>query len=545
MPNILQQRTLNEIVKQYSSLYGLPLHKSFLFLVIEKYLKDLELNDIDIEESIIDGADDCGIDAIVIDDENVPRPNIYFFQSKFYEAENAFEKSFEGNELEKIKNAVNDFVLKGKINRKYQNESLVDKLHSIKNLGSKNPVYTIVLCSNSRGPARAAKERLEEFIKEINKQGGGSYLSVVYLDLDKISDEFIAPQQQKTVNIKLQISGKYLTEDTGNARLFVGTIEGQHLASLIEEHGDDLFERNVRTYLRQNNIVNKGIFRTATSLQSPYFVYMNNGLTLTCKKFSYTPVQNSPVLEIENVQIVNGQQTARSLYDAGKGKKLKDNVRVLVRIVETTDPRLLMQIIEATNSQSKVTSRDLHSNDEIQKLIEQNLLSKGYFYEARKNKYRGKEGKKRVDAEVAVQSYYSIFFEQPAIAKDKKKLLFGDKYDELFNESTNPEDILYAFLLLRYVQKNNKQDKYLRKFNFLKDATLHTTALMHRYANNKKSRIEMLKNTENAKKVYEKCIKATAILVKEKYKLEKEKYEHRRTFKDPETYGRILEILLK
>jgi hypothetical protein len=532
MANLLQQRTLNEIVKQYSSLYGLPSHKAFLYLIIEKYLANLELNSVDIEESIVDGSNDCGIDAIVIDEETTERPHIYFFQSKFYEAENAFERSFEGNALEKMQSAVADFFLKGKINPSYQNERLVDKLHSVKNLFSKNPKLTMVFCSNSAEPTEISKSRLEDFIKESDK--AREYLSAEYLSLEKIATELIAPQQESKIDVKLQTSGKYLIEDTGNIRLFVGSADAKDLVQLVEAHGDNLFERNIRGYLGSKNL-NKNIVKTASSEQSPYFVYMNNGITITCEKFSFVPVSSSPCLDINNIQIVNGQQTVRSLYQANKAGNLKEDVKVLVRIVETSNSELLMQIIEATNSQTKVTSRDLHSNDEIQKLIEKHLISMGYFYESRKNKYRGKEVAKRIDAEEAAQVYYATFFEQPALAKDKKKTLFSDKYDEIFNSNTKPEDLLYSFLLLRKVQKlNNLTDK--DKYTFLSDATLHTVALI-----NKKNGRLNLEDTLN--KEYKEIIDTLKKVVDEKVQEEGDKYEHRKTFKDPETYGRAVELL--
>lgn len=544
MSNQLQQRTVAEMVSQYSVLYGLPPHKAFLFLIIEKYLSKLELNSIDIEESIIDGSDDCGIDAIVIDEETETHPHIYFFQSKYYQAEDAFTRVFEGNALEKIQSAVNDFVLEGRINSSYQNEQLVDKLHSVKNLSNKNPIYTIVFCSNSKEPAKAAKTRLEDFIRQANRAAAGEYLTAEYVHLERIAQDLIAPIQQAKIDLEVQISGKYLTEDTGDVRLFVAAVEANDLVSLVDTYGDDLFERNVRGLLKSNNEVNKSIFQTATGQESPYFIYMNNGLTITCEKFTHTPITNSPTLKISNAQIVNGQQTARSLYKAFKEKKLKSDVKVLVRLVETTDPELLMQIVEATNSQTKVTSRDLHSNDHIQKLIERHLVTKGYFYEARANKYKGKETSKRIDAEIAAQAYYAICFNQPALAKDKKKLLFGSKYDELFNEETNPEDILYSFRMVKQVQNLNKKVKY-EAYSFLKDATLHTAALMHKLSAEQGVGRLNIENEELTIQAYEQALEALALLVRERNEEEGDKYEHRRTFKDITTFGRAIEIMLE
>lgn len=544
MPTLLQQRALNDTVGQYIESYGLPPHNAFLYMVIEKYLSGLDLNDIEIEEAIIDGPNDCGIDAIVIDDEAELRPNVYFFQSKYFSSDDAFARQFDGAALEKIRTAIDDFVLQGKINERYQNRQLIDRLHSVKNLGGQNPKYIIVLCSNSKEPSAAAKSRLEEFISDANRKAAGEYLAVEYLHLERIAEELIAPRQRRRIDLKMQISGRYLTEDTGDVRLFVGAIEGSDLATLVEKYEDDLFERNVRGDLRQVNQVNKAIHKTATSDRSPYFIYMNNGLTITCRRFHFSPRQDSPLLEIENAQIVNGQQTARALHQASKSNDLKDDVKVLVRIVEAVDTDLLMQIVESTNTQTRVTSRDLRSNDDIQKLIEESLRTRGYFYEARKNKYKGREASRRVDAEIAAQAYYAIFVEQPAIAKDRKKLLFGEKYEEIFNDDIDPANLLYCFKIVKLIQFLNKKAEYLAKFTFLKDATLHTAALMHKLSVEEIGTLIDLDKANEIEKKYKKATKALSTLVKERSAKEGDKYEHRRTFKDAETYGRAVEIML-
>lgn len=541
MANLLQQKALRGVVQKCSKDYGLPEHKAFLFFVIENYLAKLELNEIEIEDAIIDGSNDGGIDAIYIDEETEDFPTVYFFQSKYYLTENAYERNFEATALEKIKGAIDDFILKGKISSSYQNERLIDKLQSIRNLASNAPRYIVVFCSNSLEPSPSAKGRFEDFVKEVNDGTGGEYLRAEYIHLDYIVREFLASKQKKRIDIDLQTSGEYLRQDTGNVRLFVGSVKADVLVSVAENHGDNLFERNVRGYLRKSNPINKDIILTSSGDFSPYFIYMNNGITITCEKFEFSPTDSSPILKIHNAQIVNGQQTTRSLLQAKNSGLLKPDVKVLVRIVETTDSNLLSEIIEATNSQTKVTSRDLHSNDEHQKLIEQDLLSKGYFYEARKDKYRGKETKKRIDAEVAAQAYYACKFCQPALAKDKKRWLFGDKYEEIFTDKLKPEDLLLSFLLLSVVRDLNEEKKYSDKYSFLRDATLHTVALI--YQNFGENSSFSLISSKYVEPHYKEAIKALDKLVKERSKEEGNKYEHRRTFKDPNTFGRAVEIL--
>lgn len=545
MTNLLQQRAVDALVSQYSEQFGLPRHKAFLYLVIEKFFLTLDLGQLEIEESIVDGQNDCGIDAIVIDEESEDFPQIYFFQSKYYETQNAFERAFEGDALDKLVQAVDSFVLRGIVDPNYQNERLVDRLHSVKNLNDKHPRFKLVFCSNSLEPVAQAKKKIQDLIKKINNGSGEEYLKVEYLHLERLTTEFVAPSKQVHIDLDLQISGKFLTEDTGYVRLFVGAVEGRKLAELVEKFSDDLFEQNVRGYLKKGNPINRQIIATATGKSSPYFVYMNNGVTMTCKKFKYSPTMESPNLEISDAQIVNGQQTMRSIFDALKQKRLKDDVKVLVRIVETEEKELLSEIIEATNSQNKVTSRDLRSNDAYQKLIERSLGTLGYFYEARKNKYQGKkEVSKRIDAMVCAQAYYACKFEEPAFAKDKKKQLFGDKYDEIFNDETNPKELLACFQILQKVQKKNNEEKYSKTYTFLLDAALHVAALIYYRLDKNVERALSLEESA-FDKIYKSAVTATAALVRNRSAEEGDKYEHRKTFIDPETFGRIVQIMSK
>src|SRR5260370_26319109 len=88
------------------------------------------------------------------------------------------------------------------------------------------------------------------------------------------------------------------------------------------------------------------------------------------------------------------------------------------------------------------------------------------------------------------------------------------------------------------IQKLNNQAKYLKKYPFLKDAALHIAALMNSASLETKARPVNLDKSEELEALYETVISALSELVQERAKREKDKYEHRRTFKDIETFGR-------
>ena len=53
---------------------------SFLALILQNRL---DLDEFEVEDAIIDGPNDCGIDAIYIDESDNERATVYLFQSKY------------------------------------------------------------------------------------------------------------------------------------------------------------------------------------------------------------------------------------------------------------------------------------------------------------------------------------------------------------------------------------------------------------------------------------------------------------------------------
>ncbi|PYJ71690.1 MAG: hypothetical protein DME75_07075, partial [Verrucomicrobia bacterium] len=127
---------------------------------------------------------------------------------------------------------------------------------------------------------------------------------------------------------------------------------------------DGAFDDNVRIYLKQKPKINKNIKATALSNENVNFFYFNNGLTMTCDHLNYQRETRAPVIELENVQVVNGGQTLHALFDAFQEEPTKLRpVELLCRIYETKDRELSSRIAERTNSQSPVNTRDIHSID--------------------------------------------------------------------------------------------------------------------------------------------------------------------------------------
>jgi hypothetical protein len=528
--NLLQFRTVNSAVKKYMSENSIEKqHLAFLGLVLSEYLG---LNEAEIEDSIIEGSLDGGIDAIYIKDEE-ERPIVYLVQSKFYnpEKDNKFDRSFEGVALTKMKEAIDDFIFGKRTNKAYQNKNLQNKLKDITQL--ENPKYKVLFCSNSDHPALLSKKQFEDFLEERDKN---NFFEVIYLHLTELSSIF-APFQKKKIDCKIKFIGKFIDYSSGDVRMFLGQVSTVDIAKLREEKGTELFDRNVRGFLGIKNSINNRIQHTLSGEDCAYFVYFNNGITITCDHFTYSPVNESPLVEMKNIQIVNGGQTTNSIHTVYKKNELKDSSTILVRVLETQKSELLPKIILSTNSQTKITSRDLRSNDEIQKCLEREIYGYGYYYEARKGKYKDNSdaGNKRVDAEIAAQAYVAAIQQHPADAKNKKALLFGEKYDEIFNNEIKGKELLNSFIAYKKVREINKE--YKDKYTFVNDSALHTVAMLSKFGDLN----SIITDEKKFRAIAIKILNVTKNVVKECLKEQGDKYSHRKLFIDTSTIGRLIE----
>lgn len=227
---------------------------------------------------------------------------------------------------------------------------------------------------------------------------------------------------------------------------------------LLKQKGilQDAFEDNVRIYLKQRSKINRNIKETAVSDLRMRFFYYNNGITMTCKRFGYSKTKY-PIIEIEGLQVVNGGQTIHALFDAYCENSTDfEQIEVLCRIYETNDAELSTTIAEYTNSQNPVKIRDIRSNDYIQKKLETELQAKGYFYERKKNQHADKPKAKRIDMEKAGQALMAFYNEMPAEAKDNKPLIFGDKYEDVFNDDVTADRVIAVSSLLDEIENKKK-----------------------------------------------------------------------------------------
>lgn len=505
-----------------------------------------EISSYDLDLAITDGANDQGIDAVHIEEEG-DAAIINVLQTKLnLSRERINEKRFPGNEVDKFISKFQEFILEYK-HTEHSNSKLQQRINDVKSADNKE--YRLTLVTTGLPPAKEAIERANRKVKEYNSQGR-KYVSLEVIDLAALH-AMLPMVKESNLDFSIQLDGNVVETRAGKTSVTVGKVNGRTIAKLVKDNREDLFEKNVRGYLKNKNQVNKKIYKSATEeLEAPYFFVLNNGITIVCEDYQYMGGVGSPKIDLESAQIVNGGQTSYSLYEASKKNLLQSSVEVLIRIIKTNDRGVLSKITEATNSQTAVRSRDLHSNDPIQKSIKEKIKNEfGLYYESRKNEFQAKiPNKKRIDAEVAAQAYYAYHDGEPADAKTGKSKLFDRLYEHIFNDEIDISKLVLSFLALSGLKElNNEKD--FKNFNFRRDALLTSLALLKDFSDIKSVRAfyqDQKDDHRTIRKDYMKIIEATDVIIKEEIRrIGEAGFEKRRFFISPSTMGRIQEVLIR
>lgn len=227
---------------------------------------------------------------------------------------------------------------------------------------------------------------------------------------------------------------------------YLAIVPGEFLHKIYYDHGSRLLEGNVRAFLSNRGKINKGIRNTIRTEPTKFFTY-NNGIACTASKIVLSDDEHK-IIEMEDLQIINGGQTTASLTSAVlKDKMSLDNIFVPMKltVVKNDDYDMMIQnISKYANSQNKVTDADLFSNHPFHRTFEtlskriqapakDNSLNNTYwYYERSRGKYEQEQFKisKKSEQEAFKKKYpKSQVVKKEELAKyyNAAKLLRPDK----------------------------------------------------------------------------------------------------------------------
>lgn len=241
---------------------------------------------------------------------------------------------------------------------------------------------------------------------------------------------------------------------------WVFSMRGDDVAALFDRYGRRLFARNIRGFIG-NTAVNQGMMATLNKEPENFFYY-NNGVTIVCDAAEKTSSEGCDILQVNNPQIINGQQTTRTLALISKGAAKASVLVKVIRVPRETDgdgeafENLISRIVAGTNWQNTIKPSDLMSNDRRQIELERELRKVGYFY------LRKRQTKSEVSALVGAGQFRIVKKEEFAqasagcdldphtIRSGREKLFTEQQYPVVFPNS-DPNYYLPRYRLLREV----------------------------------------------------------------------------------------------
>lgn len=498
---------LNGCIEQFKNDNELSTSESetFELFAISQVTKSKDFSFEDIENSIVDGGNDGGIDSIIVlIDDFIPESiedldgvkfsrktqvGIIIFQCKK-------ESSFKEGSIDKLITSLPELFSLEKSEDALLvrfNPDLVGKALVAREVWKKCTIAGGQLSISLNYCAYAEKIEVSTTFKSKTKQlediAAKQFIGAK-IEYTNFSCEELLRLYQLHKNERLSLvfkenplSTSYKTYGIG----YVGTVKLADYKNFITDEDssirESLFESNIRHF--QGTVdVNEKIKKTIQNTAEEDFWWLNNGITIIADN----PSLVGTTLSIDNVQIVNGLQTSYSIFlhhDSDYG----DIRSVLVKVIINENKTTIDHIIASTNSQNPISPSLLRATDDIQREIELFFLNEGYFYDRRKNYYKnqGKPASKIFGIQTNAQAVEAILFNNPHITRSKPTSLIKDDgaYNRIFNQAYNYKIYLNCCLIAQKSVELFRNIEVAEQKSTLSNFKLHLARIVTSFVVNK------------------------------------------------------------
>lgn len=385
----------------------------------------------DAANSIINGENDNGIDAVYFDRTN---NRLWLIQAKAGNAPNMGDNK-------KFCDGIRDIV-----HKRFQkfNSSFYRLQHDVEDALDRNGLKIIgcnIYLDGSLGTH--VVNDLNQLKDELNKFD--SRFEWQDLNIEKIYGWLTAKQENAPIEVKLTLENWHCLEHPRKA--FYGLVNAAELAYLYNQHHKLLFEKNIRYYLGTQD-VNLAIAETVQEQPSELF-YLNNGLTITCETVTLPPghKQESTKFTLEGFSIVNGAQTVGSIASVfNTNGAISPDAKLLVTIIEvgTKSDTIGIKITKARNTQNTVRDIYFAALDPNQERLRQECMVSNIVYQYRPS--ADNQDAITIEQAVIALACFSDNTEIIVVAKKDISQLYKRHYPTLFSNE------LSGITLCRYVR---------------------------------------------------------------------------------------------
>jgi hypothetical protein len=472
-----KQPTPNEVLlldqrlkqNQESTYPDLPVQDYFLIDSVDTILRRKGLSNRQIEDGIVDGADDGGIDAVylfvdgqLVEDaaDTFPRDNIEI-DLEVIQAKH--ESGFKEVPLQLLldhlplllsldSSALNAMEFNSRVIERFE-------LFRLTYLATSFPKLRVNIRYATKahdGPNEKVRIKAGRLEAKIAQMFSSARVAVDFLGAKELNN---LARQRKSAASTLRVSEGPMSAEKGGLVCLVSLHD--YFDFITDDDGrlrDEIFEENVRDY-EGATVINRAIASTLRQGDgAPIdFWWLNNGVTVIGNRVGATGKR----LELEDPQVVNGLQSSKEVYSyfqslpgGAQGNPEGRGRQVLVRVIETTDEEIAAQVIKATNSQNRVSAASLRSAEPFQRSIEEYFLGQGLYYERKRNHYKNlrKPRAKTVEIPELAQAVGAILLQEPHVARGTPSALVRDpRYGRVFNQKAPLAAFYKCFLIMQAV----------------------------------------------------------------------------------------------
>jgi hypothetical protein len=332
-------------------------------------------------QSVVDGGDDNGIDAIFYSPTN---KKMVIAQSK-WSKDGSGEPDSAG--VAKFCTGVRDLF-----NLKFDrfNEKIKRRQNEIElALGEYDTKYELIFIDTctSLNLAIHSTRHIEDLLHEMNNIGDSNAENLVSfhrLNQSKIHSSLAQSAGNAAIDIELGLTNWGTVNEPFKA--YYGMVSGNEIVQWWKNYNIRLFEKNIRQVLGSTD-VNEEIEKTLQT-RPELFWYFNNGITIIAENISKSLVgggtRDLGSFKLTNIAIVNGAQTVSTIgkFGVANSSTNLDTVKVGIRIIQLSDTpeNFDKEITKCNNRQNRIENRDFVSQDLEQIRIKTELMIDGIDY---------------------------------------------------------------------------------------------------------------------------------------------------------------------
>lgn len=353
----------------------LGLHSAHLIWALGLYLEESDLEAL-AGEALTDGPNDRKLDFIYLDTDN---RRILFAQGYFSDAVSP-KDSAPANKAADLNTAA-AWLFSGNLDHvPEQMRPAIDACRIALQDGEVEQIelFYVHNLPESVNVTRELQTAADHLWKGLQSPSG---LIVVGRELGQSLIETLYASRESHIEVKEKVAcpAKILFNESGpHWRASVLSVPGAWLHELFNKYGNPLFSANYRGFLgiTKRRRINTGIRQTAETKPKDFWVF-NNGVTLLTLK---TNPEKDNTTTLNGVSIINGAQTTGSLGSVDISKSPLNDVRVLCRIIESSDEKTITEIVKFNNTQNEITTWDQYSNDPDQNRLYEEFEKLGHPY---------------------------------------------------------------------------------------------------------------------------------------------------------------------